>query len=136
MKNLIKYVTGYAPEFTDNGASEGVWFIDIAIEFSIELFYELGINGIAVDSDGYIHNKLGDFYYNGHCCWFWAITNKSNKSRNFDNIGQFYLTDGETCCKLPTREKIWSDFKKAITPKLSKALKKFAKEEGLIRKVK
>lgn len=130
--NLIQYVSGYAPEFIDNDCSDDMSYIDIAIEFNIKLFDELGLNSQR-DKDGYIENELGIFYsQNGEMSWFWAITNKSTKSRNFDKVGDFYLTDSETGSRISARPKIWREFKKAITPKLDKALKKFAKEEGLI----
>lgn len=130
--NLIQYVSGYAPEFIDNDCSDDMSYIDIAIEFNIKLFDGLGLSSQR-DKDGYIQNELGVFYsQDGEMSWFWAITNKSTKSRNFDKVGDFYLTDSETGSRISARPKIWREFKKAITPKLNKALKKFAKEEGLI----
>ena len=130
MKNLTKFVLGYSPEFIENGGSDFM-YIDIAIEFSLNLFFEAGITNVEIDKDGYIDNELGSFYYNGNCCWMWAITNKSTRSRDFSRVGKFYLTDGETACRIPTHKKIWAAFKKTITPKLDKALKKFAKENDL-----
>ncbi len=126
--DLTKYIIGYSPEFIENG---NFAYIDIAIEFDLQLFRALKLD-CEPDENGYVHNELGSFYYNGNCCWFWAITNKTSNSRNFNTVGDFYLTDGETCTRIPTRKKIWSDFKKAITIDLNKALKKFAKEEDLI----
>lgn len=130
MGNLTKFVLGYSPEFIENGTDDFM-YIDIAVEFSLNLFFEVGVNHVEIDKDGYIHNELGSFYYNGDCCWMWAVTNKSTRSHDFSSVGKFYLTDGETVNTIPTRKKIWANFKKAITPKLNKALKKFAKENGL-----
>lgn len=132
MSRLLKFVKGYSPEFVENGSNDDVMCIDIAVEFSLSLFFEVGISNIEIDDNGYIHNELGSFYYNGTCCWMWAITNKTTNSRDFNHVGNFYLTDGETANRIPTRKKIWADFKKAITPNLDKALKKFAKDNGII----
>lgn len=134
MENLIKYVIGYSPEFIENGCDEYFSYIDIAIEFETVLFDKLGLNS-EPDKWGYIHNELGSFYFDGNCCWFWAISGKSTRSFKYDKIGKFYLTDGETASRIPTRKKIWREFKKAIIPKLDKALKKFAIENELDYKV-
>lgn len=132
MEGLAKYVTGYFPEFVENGTDEeNFMYIDIAIEFSLNLFREAGITNIEIDKVGYTENELGIFFFNGKACWMWAITNKSTKSRNFKHVGKFYLTDTETVTRIPTRKKIWAKFKKEITPELDKALQKFAKENCL-----
>lgn len=130
MENLIKYVLGCSPELIENGTDGEFQYIDIAVEFELGLFEELGLNS-KPDKDGYIENELGVFYYNGGCCWFWAVTNKSTRSHKFDHVSDFYLMDSESGRRIPSRKKVWRDFKKAITPKLDKALKKFAKENGL-----
>jgi hypothetical protein len=126
MKDLTKYVRGYSSEFTGDD------YIDIAVEFSLELFHEAGIS-IDKTEDGYIETDLGVFYCGDNdWTWFWAITNKKASSRDFDHVGKLYLTDSESGARIPMNKKIWADFKKAIEPKLNKALKKFAREEELI----
>lgn len=130
MKDLAKYVIGCSPEFIENDCDEYNMYIDIAVEFELGLFEELGLNS-KPDKNGYIENDLGVFYYNGDCCWFWAVTNKSTRSHKFDHVGDFYLTDSESGRRVPARKKIWRDFKKAIAPKLDKALQEFAEEYEL-----
>lgn len=131
MENLIKFVSGYSPEFIENGTDGDFMYIDIAVEFSLNLFIAAGITTIEVDKNGYISNELGTFYFNGNVCWMWAVTNKSTRSRNFKHVGKFYLTDSESGTKIPTNKKIWANFKKEITPKLDEALQKFAEENCL-----
>ena len=59
--DLTKYIIGYSPEFIENGDSA---YIDIAIEFDLQLFRALKL-GCEPDENGYVHNELGSFYYNG-----------------------------------------------------------------------
>lgn len=127
-KDLIKYITGYAPEIIDGN------HIDIAIEFNIDLFKELGIKTIPHTEECYIETEIGSFY----CCyphentsWFWAVTKKTLNTRKFNSIGIFYLTDGDGSTNINTRKKIWSKFKKDLEPGLIKALKDFYRRRRL-----
>lgn len=119
---MEKYIHGFTAELINDK------HIDIAIEVSPKIFEILGVKNQHITDDNYIENDFGVFYLtDNNIVWFWAITNKTINSRVIDRIGKFYLTDGETSQKIPMRTKQLREFKKIITPKLNKELKKYFK---------